>query len=193
MRARALAVRAAVSSPERDLALAARAEEFLAPYPSVFVYLSAGTEADTAALLRALRAGGKRVCVPLVEGKEMRSVPYTDKLAVGAFGILQPEAGEETTCNAAVVPLLMADGTGNRLGYGGGYYDRYFALHPGVIRVGYGYSAQLVDRLPREPHDLPLDFLITEEKVIRFGSRTLDSGTERGYNKRDAAEEEGRC
>ena len=98
----------------------------------------------------------------------MRSVPYAEPLEAGAYGILQPEGGEETTCRVALTPLLAVDGEGYRLGYGGGYYDRYFSLHPDVLRVGLAYAGQAVERLPREKTDMPLHAVVTEKGVTRF-------------------------
>lgn len=60
------------------------------------------------------------------------------------------------------------DGEGYRLGYGGGYYDRYFALHPDVLRVGLAYAGQAVEGLPREKTDMPLHAVVTEKGVTRF-------------------------
>ena len=135
---------------------------------SFFVYLSFGSEVSTKGLIRALLARGKKVCVPRIEGGVMRSVPYREPLEAGAYGILQPQGGEETTCRVALTPLLAVDGEGYRLGYGGGYYDKYFALHPDVLRVGLAYAGQAVEGLPREQTDMPLHAVVTEKGVMRF-------------------------
>ena len=127
-----------------------------------------GSEVGTEALIRALLARGKTVCVPRLKGGEMRSVPYRKPLERGKYGILQPREGEEITCAVALTPLLAWDREGFRLGYGGGYYDRYFAAHPGVLRVGLAYAGQAVRELPRERTDIPLHAAVTEEGVTRF-------------------------
>ncbi len=147
--------------------LAERAERF-------FIYLSCGTEADTRAIVRGLSARDKLVCVPLVEDGRMRCVPITERLVLNKYGIPQPEAGEETTCDVALVPALAVDREGYRLGYGGGYYDRYFASHPHLLRIGIVYFGQLTERLPREETDVPLDGVFTERGILCFSKRGSD-------------------
>lgn len=132
-----------------------------------FVYCAVGTEADTHLIIEALLAEGKRVCVPRIENGRMLAAPY-GKLVKGAYGIPAPETGEDTPCEVALTPLLAVDAEGYRLGYGGGYYDAYFARHPEILRVGLCYAAQLTDRLPREEQDVPLQAVVTENGVIRF-------------------------
>lgn len=164
-------MRKELQDPAAELAITERFLEAFGEREDFFVYLSFGTEVETKALVGRLLGAGKKVCVPKIEGEKMLSVPYSDKLKQGAFGIFEPERGEETTCAVAVTPLLAADGRGYRLGYGGGYYDRYFAEHPQVLRVGIGYEGQFTEELPREETDLPLDALVTEKCVRFFGER----------------------
>lgn len=135
------------------------------------MYLSFGTEVSTQAIVNALKSAGKTVCAPLTENGDMRSVLLKEPLKRNAFGILQPEAGAELTCAVALTPLLAADGEGYRLGYGGGYYDRYFASHPDVIRIGLMYGGQAAERLPREDCDVPLDAVVTERDIRYYGRK----------------------
>ena len=101
------------------------------------------------------------------KGASCSPVPYA-KLERGAFGIPAPRGGEDTVCDVALTPLLAADRTGVRLGYGGGYYDAYFAKRPQTLRVGLAYEAQLTQSLPREAWDLPLQAVVTERERIAF-------------------------
>ena len=161
-------VRAGLKSPEKDKRIEENVLSAFGEEESFFVYLSFGSEVSTKGLIRALLARGKKVCVPRIEGGVMRSVPYAEPLEAGAYGILQPKGGEETACRVALTPLLAVDGEGYRLGYGGGYYDKYFARHPDVLRVGLAYAGQAVERLPREKTDMPLHAVVTEKGVTRF-------------------------
>ena len=161
-------VRAGLKSPEKDKLIEENVLSAFGEAESFFVYLSFGSEAATEGLVRALLARGKKVCVPRIEGGVMRSVPYAEPLEAGAYGILQPKGGEETVCRVALTPLLAVDGEGYRLGYGGGYYDKYFALHPEVLRVGLAYAGQAVEGLPREQTDMPLHAVVTEKGIMRF-------------------------
>lgn len=170
LRAEMISVRTTLKDGEKDAKIAARffASPFFA-YGSFFVYLSFRTEADTMGIIGGLLSAEKTVCVPRLEGKAMQSVPFAaGVLETGAYGILQPRGGEDTECEVAIVPLLAADEGGNRLGYGGGYYDRYIASHPNIMRVGICYEGQVVSRLPAEDTDMRLDALITESRFIRF-------------------------
>ena len=99
----------------------------------------------------------------------MLAVPYA-KLVRGAFGIPAPEGGEDTPCDVALTPLLAFDDEGYRLGYGGGFYDAYFARRPETLRVGLAYCAQRADRLPHEEWDVPLHAVVTEEGIFRPGT-----------------------
>ena len=164
-------LRAGLKSAEKDGRIAENALAAFGEKGCFFVYLSFSTEAGTEALIAGLRARGKTVCAPRIVGGEMLCVPLSDKLKPGAFGISEPEAGEERTCEVAFCPLLAFDGAGYRLGYGGGYYDRYFALHPEVLRVGLAYEGQASGCLPHEGHDARLDAVVTERGVRFFPPR----------------------
>ena len=136
---------------------------------SFFVYCSVRSEVSTDKLISSLLQAGKRVCVPRIEKKVMLSVPYAP-LEAGAFGIPAPHGGEDTFCEVAFVPLLAVDKCGVRLGYGGGFYDAYFARRPETLRVGLAYCAQRADRLPHEEWDVPLHAVVTEEGIFRPGT-----------------------
>ncbi len=65
-----------------------------------------------------------------------------------------------------LVPLVAVDGRGYRLGYGGGYYDRTLAQHRPATVIGLAYEQQIVDEVPHEAHDVPLDYVITPRPVF---------------------------
>ena len=78
------------------------------------------------------------------------------------YGGLQPPIeAEEAAIHLAIVPLLGFTARGQRLGQGGGHYDRYLTDHPNVIPIGLGWDCQLVETLPLEPHDQPLRAVVT--------------------------------
>ncbi len=167
-RRRAKEVRARLKSDEKDGQIC---ERFLASSfarkDSFFIYHAIGTEVNTAEIIAFLKGQGKRVCLPVVTGEgRMSAVRFTGELSVGAYGILQPSEGKDEPCQVALIPLLAADRKGNRLGYGGGYYDRYLAVHEDTVRVGVCYFEQIVNEVQTEPWDEPLDFLLTERGII---------------------------
>lgn len=172
-RKRFRALREGLKDSGKDAAIARLALQAFGSYESFFVYLSFRTETGTEALIGKLKALGKRVCAPRVLGNEMRSVLLSDKLVMGRFGTWEPEEDVETTCALAFTPLLAADEEGYRLGYGGGFYDRYFSAHPEVLRVGLAYEGQFTRRLPHEETDMRLDALVTEAGVRYFARSRL--------------------
>ena len=135
-------------------------------YESVFLYLSYSHEADTDKLLNALISEGKRVYCPRVEGKEMKAVLYGE-LSLSSRGIREP-LGEafDGDIDVAIVPLTAVDEKGNRLGYGGGYYDKYLSAHPKTLRIGYCYEEQVVREIPVDDNDIPLTMIVTDKRII---------------------------
>lgn len=166
-RKRFLALRKRLKSPEKDGAILSR---FLSsPFfgkTDFFVYHSVGSEADTLAIIGALLCADKRVLLPRIHKGEMLSVPYS-KERERVFGIPQPKSGEDTQAEIILTPLVAFDKEGYRLGYGGGYYDRYFSSHRG-LRVGLAYEGQAAEFLPREEFDKPLHAVITEAGIRYF-------------------------
>ena len=98
----------------------------------------------------------------------IRCARSSHALTPGAFGTFNPRdlrPAMPGDWELAIVPLLAFDRRGYRLGYGKGYYDRLLAAGP-VTTIGVGFAAQEVDALPAEPHDIALDWIITEREVI---------------------------
>lgn len=160
-------VRAKLKSPDKDEAILFN---FLSsPFferTSFFVYHSVNSEADTLKIIRALLDGGKKVLLPRIQRGEMLAVPYSEDTEL-VFGIPQPKSGLDCTAEVILTPLLAFDREGFRLGYGGGYYDKYFAGHRS-LRVGLAYEGQAVNLLPRDKFDLPLHAVITEAGARYF-------------------------
>ena len=137
-------------------------------------YAAVRGEADPFPLMVALANQGHPLCLPHTEGDDMvfRSWKPGDPLVVGRFNIPEPDAkARERRPDLVLVPLLAFDRHGYRLGYGGGYYDRYLSEHRAkrtVRAIGIAFGAQEVEELPHEATDEPLDAVVTEERVIRF-------------------------
>lgn len=136
-------------------------------YESYFIYNSFRSEVSTAAIIDGLVKAGKRVYCPKVVGRDMLCVPYGE-MKKGAYGIYEPTGkpynGKIDVC---VAPLLAVDGQGFRLGYGGGYYDRFFAANE-IIKVGIGYGFQQTSVDFRDKYDIPLDCFICERGIINY-------------------------
>lgn len=137
---------------------------------SVFVFISYKSEVDTRGIIEDILADGKKLLVPLVKGSEMIAVEVKgiDDLEPNKMGILEPKSGDEVTdVDLTITPGLAFDKRGYRLGYGGGYYDKFFAKVD-TIRMGIGYSDQYVESLVHEDYDKALEYLLTEEGLIEF-------------------------
>lgn len=111
----------------------------------------------------------KHFYLPRVNGVNLDILPYKEsKLELGSFHIEEPSGND--TVDAAdiemvVVPAVAYDARGNRLGRGKGFYDRFLASTP-AVKVGVGYDFQLLDEIPAEPHDVPMDIVITQKSTI---------------------------
>lgn len=144
---------------------------------TVFCYVGVGSEPDTTLIIERALRDGKTVAVPLVQGKTMtaRVIYGKNELKDGTFGIPEPSKISEilpkNAIDVAIVPALTFDIFGNRLGHGGGYYDRYLEGASGV-RIGLGREKLIVGKLPHEEHDIPIDILITETGIRDFRKKT---------------------
>ena len=152
----------------RELAEKLFAHPLYRQAPSLYAYLSYNQEVRTGEILRRCLADGKRLAVPKVCGDEMEFLWLEDLEAVapGAYGIPEPVAdGPVADDPAALVlmPGLAFDRQGGRMGYGGGFYDRYLSRHPGHPTIALCYGFQLVDRVEMEPHDIPVDAVLWSE------------------------------
>jgi 5-formyltetrahydrofolate cyclo-ligase len=140
-------------------------------------YWPIGSEADPRMLARALAARGHGIVLPCVvevaRALVFRPWREGEPLQTNIHGALEPLADKPQHVPAAIlVPLLAFDKGGFRLGYGGGYYDRTLAglrARGHVLAIGIAYGGQETESLPREPHDQPLDMIVTEKGVRRFG------------------------
>lgn len=133
-----------------------------------FVYRSFSSEADTSVLIARLKEMGKTVLTPRVINGTMVAVLDEGELRKGKYGILERLAPPcEAPIDVTVLPLLAVDRQGVRLGYGGGYYDR-FLKNRSTERIGYCYSFQVVQKLPFEAHDVKLHRVCTEEGWIEI-------------------------
>ena len=129
-------------------------------------------EADASLLLARLVELNCEVAFPRVTDKDQpldfHHVPDGEVLAPGSFGIPEPlEHWPRARPGLLLVPLLAFDAQGHRLGYGGGFYDRTLALLK-VPAIGIAYAGQEVASLPRGPHDMALDMVVTEQGIRRF-------------------------
>ncbi len=143
---------------------------------SIAAYLSNGREVDAMPLIELACAHGVRTALPHVEGRggAMRFLAWRpgDPLVAGPYGLPQPSTlAAEIEPDTIFTPLVGFDRLGNRLGQGGGFYDRAFARHPATRRIGLAWSVQEIDQVPTDEWDQPLHAIVTEHEWIRIEGR----------------------
>lgn len=132
---------------------------------TIYGYLPYNQEVRTVPILERALADGKRVAVPKVYGDEMRFIYLTDLSLVetGYSGIPEPIAdgpeGDDPTA-LVLMPGLAFTREGQRIGYGGGFYDKFLAAEPNHPTVALCYDFQLVEQLPTEEYDIPVHEVI---------------------------------
>lgn len=140
----------------------------------LLTYVSIKSEADTRMLMKRALADGKHLAVPKC-GRAGEMTFYEihgfDDLEMGKFSLIEPKTDicrrTDDFVNAlCIVPGLAFDRKGSRLGYGGGYYDRFLHDNPGIVTFGLCYGECLTERLICGRYDLPVDAVITEKSKI---------------------------
>jgi 5-formyltetrahydrofolate cyclo-ligase len=174
-----LAKRAAMGPPVRAdadrniLAALTSLSEYLAA-GVIFCYVSAADEPDTRALFEDAWARGKRVCVPLCLSMgvmQAREITGPDDLIAGKYGIPEPKAHcpivRPENIDLNIVPCVCCDTDGYRLGYGGGFYDRWLEKSRAPAAV-ICFENMVAPGVPREKHDQRADILITDAGIRTF-------------------------
>ena len=132
---------------------------------TIYGYLPYNREVQTWAALRQAMLDGKQVAVPKVCGEEMKFIYITDfsQIDVGYCGIPEPTANEpiaEDKTALVLMPGLAFDREGHRIGYGGGFYDRFLSQETNHPTLALCYDFQIRENLPAEEFDIPVDTVI---------------------------------
>lgn len=170
---------AALSSGERFLKstrirMRLSSEHHYADARVVMLFSPMDDEVDTSPLIEAALAAGKTVLLPKINERtrEMAACPISDfaaDTASGTYGILEPhgDPADVSAIDFCLVPARAFDRTGARLGRGAGYYDRFMAdPRFRAFRCGIAFHEQILDEVPHEPHDLPVQMIVTDEETI---------------------------
>lgn len=146
----------------------------LAPGAIVALYAPKGSEVDTTSIDASARARGLRIAYPRVVDGDRRLALHEvtrDELVAGRFGLREPRSDapaiELPAVSAFVIPGLAFDRAGGRIGWGRGYYDATLAFAPAALRIGLAFECQLVESIPRDPHDAQLHYVVTEAAIYQ--------------------------
>jgi len=145
---------------------------------TIACYVNKGSEVQTRPLIRKALTAQKKVLVPITRKDDpellFSEIPTLYELSPGPFGIMEPNPSKRkprdvSISDMLIVPGIVFDVYGHRIGWGRGYYDRVLKkLWKETPSIGVCFDLQLVDQIPLEQFDLPVKILVTESRVIRF-------------------------
>lgn len=140
-------------------------------------YVSVGSEVETWSMLHQAWKDGKKVAVPVTEKNGMMyfmEIECIEQLSLTRLGLWEPKGRKEwehIPCEKDVflIPGLAFDCRGKRLGYGGGFYDRYLEKYRGFPTIGLGFEVQILENVPWEAYDMDLQYILTEKRWVKCG------------------------
>lgn len=138
----------------------------------VFAYMDCKNEVETKKVIEQCWKDGKTIAVPKVFGEIMKYYAITsyDDLEDGYFGIREPkhEQLQEIVCEDGlmILPGVAFDENRHRVGYGGGFYDRYLEAHPNMKKIAFAFEFQMFKEVPFEVFDRQPEKIITEKRII---------------------------
>ena len=144
---------------------------------NIMLYASFNTEADTQKIIKELLAKKeKTIVVPYVIKRDFRlhlsELKNINELEPKTFGILEPKEMYIREFNPdmldlVIVPGIVFDKKGHRIGYGYGYYDRFLkAIRKETVKIGLAFDFQLIESIPEEEHDVPMNIVVTDKEII---------------------------
>ena len=142
---------------------------------TIMTFISFGAEVDTHEFIKESIKKGKRIVVPITvpETKQLKlsEVLNFDELEIGFYNILTPKEEfiryvDPSEVDLIIVPGVAFDKCGYRIGYGGGYYDRFLSNLDHVTKISLAFNMQLIDKIPRDHFDIPVNYIITEKEII---------------------------
>ena len=146
-------------------------EEFIIS-KNICIYVNYKSEINTKKIIKIALENNKNIYVPRIKkNREMEFVKIKslDDLEKNKMGILEPKLNLKDSVEKIdinVLPGLAFDLEGGRIGYGGGYYDRYF-YDKECLNISLCYEIQIIDKIPMESHDIEYDYLISEERILK--------------------------
>lgn len=151
----------------------------------ILAYADYNHEVITKYLIEEAWKNGKEVAVPKVVGQDMVFYRLTgfDQLAPGYYGIPEPLEGDIVQWEQAlmIMPGVAFDRSNHRVGYGGGFYDRFLEKHPSIERVAVAFDFQILDEVPTEPTDICPQIIVTEKETFFHRNPEAEDLTFKSY------------
>lgn len=167
----------AIRAAEEQIMLQLLQMKEFADAKQLFTYLSFRSEIPTPGIIQYCWQHGKHVTIPVCVGDTKELVlSYYDRNSVLTkvkYGLQEPTPqtlrfGDRELLDAALIPGSAFDRRGYRIGYGAGYYDKFFGhTKKPIIKIALAYSFQVIDEVPKSSYDVPMDFIVTEKEIIR--------------------------
>ena len=151
---------------EKSLAIFNHCKTLIEKDTKILCYKSFNNEVDTNPFYDYF----ENVYAPKCIGKGiMIGVDTHGQWETSKYGILEPVSNtEETNIKVAIVPGIAFDSHGNRIGFGAGFYDRYFEKYPDIIKIAVCFDFQKIEHIESEPWDIPMDYIVTEKGIIKL-------------------------
>lgn len=135
----------------------------------IYCYINFRSEVNTRNLIEQSWKMNKKVAVPKIENQEMKFyyISSWEDVSSGYWGILEPHTNQiaNGTSGCMIMPGAVFDKARNRIGYGGGYYDKYLKIHPSFKTIAIAFELQIENQIPCEEHDILPQLIVTEEKT----------------------------
>lgn len=158
----------------------------------LLAYVDAKREVETRLLMQQAWNEGKKVAAPRVDGNGIMHYYYLnslDELEPGSFGIMEPKENCricELEEGLMLMPGVAFDENCHRVGYGGGYYDRYLEKHPGLLHIALAFEFQMFPEVPFEDHDILPELIVTERRILKPEEKKMKTLEEIGKGARAA-------
>ena len=143
----------------------------------VSIYLSFANEVDTFMIINEMKTHGNKLVIPYTDVSQVELIPVclediSKDLTISAFGYPEPifdrvVKAQIEDIDLVIVPGVAFDATKNRIGFGKGYYDKYLSqMRPDIKKIAIAYDYQVLESIPSEDHDVKMDYVITESRII---------------------------
>jgi 5-formyltetrahydrofolate cyclo-ligase len=144
---------------------------------NIMLYVATKKEVQTQEVIESAQKDNKKIFIPLINRENSDLIPaliydFKKELVLGNLGIYQPREEFYRLYSPKILDLVIVPGVaftaqGNRLGRGGGYYDRFLTqVRENTYLVALAFEMQIVDQIPKDENDIPVDFIITEKRII---------------------------